>query len=123
MLKKEQQEKFYNMLIEQKESIIRSIEDKTDQINNLYIDENPGDESDRAEASSVEHKEKTIITSQQDRLKQINYALDAIKKGTYGTCEMCDEKISIARLKAKPFAKYCIDCREYIEKKQAEQEG
>ena len=31
-------------------------------------------------------------------------------------CEMCEEEISMARLRAKPTAKYCIVCREIIEK-------
>ena len=29
---------------------------------------------------------------------------------------MCEEPINPERLKIKPFAKYCIDCREIIEK-------
>jgi DnaK suppressor protein len=30
---------------------------------------------------------------------------------------MCDEKIALQRLKAKPFAKYCTVCREIFENK------
>jgi DnaK suppressor protein len=29
---------------------------------------------------------------------------------------MCEEEINPARLEIKPFAKYCIDCREIVEK-------
>ena len=33
---------------------------------------------------------------------------------------MCEEKIQEERLKIKPFAKYCIMCREIIEKENNE---
>ncbi len=114
-------ESLLESLLEQKAALIRSIEDKTQQINNLYADENPGDESDRIEARSVDFKETTIITSQQDRLLQINDAIERINNKTYGICEMCDETIPIARLKAKPFAKYCINCRQHYENQNTQQ--
>lgn len=49
-------------------------------------------------------------------LEYIESALKKIDEGIYGTCEMCDEEIGIQRLKAKPHAKYCIVCRQIIEK-------
>jgi len=52
---------------------------------------------------------------QAKELKEIENALKAIKDGSYGICDMCDELISVARLKAKPFAKYCTTCREIYE--------
>ena len=33
-------------------------------------------------------------------------------KGTYGECEGCGEEISAARLKALPWARYCVTCQE-----------
>jgi DnaK suppressor protein len=104
------------MLIERKETLNTSIADKTAQINNLYVDEHSGDDSDKAEAKSVDFKETTIIASQQERIRQIDDAITRISNKTYGICEMCDELIPIGRLKVKPFAKYCIDCREEFEK-------
>ena len=47
--------------------------------------------------------------------KTIEEALENIENGTYGICEMCDEPIAVGRLKAKPFAKFCTDCREIHE--------
>ncbi len=49
-------------------------------------------------------------------LEYIERALEKIDEGIYGICEMCDEAIGIQRLKAKPHAKYCIVCRQIIEK-------
>lgn len=45
-------------------------------------------------------------------LKEIEGALRQISKGTYGVCEGCGEEISPSRLKAIPWARYCLRCQE-----------
>ena len=45
------------------------------------------------------------------RLKNINLALDKIKKGKYGICERCGRKIPVGRLKVYPEARYCLKCK------------
>lgn len=44
------------------------------------------------------------------RLKDIDSALEKIKKGTYGKCENCGKEIDEERLKVHPEAKFCLDC-------------
>jgi RNA polymerase-binding transcription factor DksA len=44
------------------------------------------------------------------RLRNINLALDKIKKGKYGFCEKCKKEINEERLKACPEARTCKDC-------------
>lgn len=44
------------------------------------------------------------------RLKDVNLALEKIKKGTYGRCDNCDKKIDEERLKIYPEARFCLDC-------------
>ena len=73
------------------------------------------DELDYAEASSDSFTTNILISKQKEELKEIQEALKNIENGTYGICEMCDEPISVGRLKAKPFAKFCTDCREIHE--------
>ena len=50
-------------------------------------------------------------------LKDIDNSLDKLSKGTYGTCEECEEKISEKRLEANPVARYCITCKRQMEEK------
>lgn len=50
------------------------------------------------------------------RLMQIENALLSIKKGDYGVCSNCHKAINIERLLAMPYAEYCIDCMEEMEK-------
>ena len=54
--------------------------------------------------------------------QKLDYLIEAIKKiedGSYGTCSMCGVTIPIGRLKAKPFAKFCTECREVFEREEA----
>lgn len=73
------------------------------------------DELDFAEASSDTFTSGLIISQQKQELVEIKEALKSITNGTYGICEMCDDSIALGRLKAKPFAKFCTDCREIHE--------
>lgn len=45
-------------------------------------------------------------------LKAIEGALHRIENSTFGICESCDNPISPARLKAVPWAKVCVTCKE-----------
>lgn len=46
------------------------------------------------------------------RLKNIDEALEKIKKGKYGICEKCAKEIEIERLKAIPEARFCLKCKQ-----------
>lgn len=74
------------------------------------------DEGDFAAASTDNVVENAIGAQQEQELQEIIYSLSKIRNGGYGICEMCEEEISTARLEVKPHAKYCIDCREIVEK-------
>jgi DnaK suppressor protein len=52
----------------------------------------------------------------QRRLKQIESALDKIKKGRYGYCQKCGTDIAMARLELVPEALYCVDCESKMRK-------
>ena len=73
-------------------------------------------DSDFASCSSNNENSYIIYKQQLQELREIEEALKSIEKGTYGICQMCEEDINPERLKIKPFAKYCINCREFIEK-------
>jgi DnaK suppressor protein len=44
-------------------------------------------------------------------LEQVEYALRKFDQGTYGICESCGAPIDRARLKALPYALYCMKCQ------------
>ena len=56
----------------------------------------------------------TVVTAnlRSRMLKEIERALARCAGGTYGVCEACEEEISPNRLKAIPWARYCVTCQE-----------
>ena len=57
-----------------------------------------------------------LIENEEVTLREIDDALKRIEQGTFGACQSCKKKIPVARLKAKPHAKYCIECQKLQEK-------
>jgi len=94
------------------EKILYNISAEINDINKCDIK----DEGDYAAASMDSGRDYQIYLNQKKELAEIEEALKRIEEGTYGICEMCDEPIQEERLKIKPYAKYCIICREIIEK-------
>jgi DnaK suppressor protein len=58
-----------------------------------------------------------LLSQEQDALFEIDEALKRVAKGTYGTCEMSGKAIPKARLEARPFARFTVECQNEIEKK------
>lgn len=52
-------------------------------------------------------------------LKQVQAALARMEDGTFGICLRCDEPIPERRLKALPWAAYCVPCQEFIDRQRA----
>ena len=46
----------------------------------------------------------------ENKLQDIETALEKIEKNKYGQCEKCDKKIPEERLSAIPEARFCRDC-------------
>jgi len=58
-----------------------------------------------------------LLSQEQDALSEIDAALKRITLGTYGTCEISGKPIPKARLEARPFARYTVQCQSELEKK------
>ena len=58
-----------------------------------------------------------LASSEQELLYAIEEALKRIESREYGICVICEKKISKARLKAVPYARYCIECQTKEEKR------
>ncbi|MBA2873927.1 yteA family sporulation protein [Thermaerobacillus caldiproteolyticus] len=67
-------------------------------------DNHPADE-----ATELYEREKDIALNEhaERELKEIEHALEAIKNGTYGTCQICGNPIPHERLEALPTTTYC----------------
>ncbi|MEA3372478.1 MAG: RNA polymerase-binding protein DksA [Campylobacterota bacterium] len=108
---------FGEILQDRKVQILKNISGVEQELNALRELE-LNDEGDFASVSNDNMVETAIGTQQEMELVEIEIALQKIRDGLYNVCEMCEEQIGIQRLKVKPHAKYCIDCREIAEKQQ-----
>ncbi|MBU3664553.1 MAG: transcriptional regulator [Chthoniobacterales bacterium] len=59
----------------------------------------------------------SLLSQEQDALFEIDEALKRIARGTYGVCEMSGKQIPKARLEARPFARFTVECQNEIERK------
>ena len=57
-----------------------------------------------------------LVGSERRLLQEIDDALERIENNTYGICEGGAEPIPKARLKAIPWARYCVKCASLSEK-------
>lgn len=71
---------------------------------NLSLEEAADEVEEYVSRLPVEHAYEIM-------LRDINEALDGIKKGTYGTCSNCEKKIPLKRLEAYPEAGHCLNCQ------------
>ena len=106
---------FREILESRKNQINKNINGVNDELAQLSGQE-LNDEADHASNSNNSMIESAIVSQQNQELKEINVTLGKISNGDYGTCEMCEDPIGFQRLKVKPHAIYCIDCREIVEK-------
>lgn len=118
LLNQKQVEEIKSLLLHNKMTIESTLNNLSNEHNNL-TDMVLNDEGDFAAASRDYSTDIHIKNQQLKELNLINHALKKIDKNQYsGLCEMCDGEITIRRLRVKPHAMYCIDCRDYIEKEQ-----
>lgn len=57
-----------------------------------------------------------LVDSERKILVEIDNALSRIEDGTYGICEVGGEPIPKQRLKAIPWARFCVACASLLEK-------
>ncbi len=69
-----------------------------------HIADQGGETYQREYASQLSSQESIAIV-------EIDEALKRIQEGRFGICEMCQSKISKARLGIIPYARLCIKCK------------
>ena len=121
-IKKRNKEALKKMLVEKKREVWNNIKEKLfEQLGKEYKNEIDSalDEGDKALADLAEETGLTIINLRKETLEKIDHALEKLDQGTYGICEDCGTEISEQRLKAVPFAIYCIECKQKMEELEA----
>jgi DnaK suppressor protein len=86
--------------------------------------ENAPDTIDRVQRAAERDLAIRQIESDFTRLQSLRLSLERIADGSYGTCLRCDDEIGMKRLKAVPWASFCIRCQDLAdrEKKDSREE-
>ncbi len=82
-----------------------------------YLQEEPEPTGDEVDLDVYEReKNLALVRRLENKLQEIDYALQVAQKGTYGICERCNQPIDPARLEALPETTLCVRCKNELEK-------
>ena len=92
-----------------REEVERNVTERKDVATN---DPDPADRATQEEEFTLERK-----TRDRERrlIKKIDSTLESINIGDYGYCDSCGIEIGLDRLRARPTATQCIDCKTLAE--------
>src|SRR4051794_12602188 len=62
------------------------------------------------------------IEARYSRMQNVLLALERIEGGSYGICLQCDQEISQKRLRAAPWASYCVLCQDMADRERMDPE-
>ena len=67
---------------------------------------------------AIQHQQMSQATRKQQRLRltRVRRALDAITRGEYGLCRVCEENIDRRRLEVRPESIMCLPCSKASER-------
>jgi DnaK suppressor protein len=109
--------KFKKKLEDDKRALLASARKTLTEEATFDTDDLP-DEIDLASSEYTQSMVFRLRDREKFLLKKIDDALARIESGTYGTCEICEEEISVKRLEARPVTTMCIRCKEEQEKQE-----
>ncbi len=78
--------------------------------------ERSADPSDEAQHAIDRDLSVSVLDHDAGVLSAVRSALRRIERGAYGVCQSCDCEISDKRLAAMPWALYCIECQENLDR-------
>ncbi len=114
-MKKRDIERFKKLLLEQRDQLQGNA--KRTLSGDIHVD--PDDFPDEIDTASSEINLQftgRLREREQGLLGKIDAALAKIEEGEYGECITCGEDIGVKRLKARPVAELCIECKSDQEK-------
>jgi DnaK suppressor protein len=102
----------YREILLSKRTSLQSLYEHDVKAGKASSDDNSDDFGDRANNSFNRELMFALSETEGGILLQIEEAMQRLEGGTYGYCEQCPEAIPPVRLKAIPWARYCISCQE-----------
>ncbi len=103
------------ILVKRRDALRSALAGDLTQLRELHS-QSPGDVIDAAYDTAQDEINSQLAEVESRELASIENALERMKEGTYGQCEVCGGKIPMARLDALPYATVCISCQRELER-------
>lgn len=116
-MKKTELKRFKKILEEKREALVKNAQQTMTEDMTLDTNDLP-DEMDLASSEYIQSFTFRLRGREKSFLDKIDRALRKIDDGTFGTCESCEEEISVKRLEARPETSLCIRCKEDQERQE-----
>ncbi|MFW5967723.1 MAG: TraR/DksA family transcriptional regulator [Persicimonas sp.] len=114
---REQLEEFRQLLIDEKRQLIRKAVHTLE--NEIELSkEDMADEADLASVLTDQSLSLRLRGRERSLMDKIDLAIERIDAGEFGECVMCEEEISLKRLRARPVTTMCIACKEDEERRE-----
>ncbi len=108
-------ERFRKILLEQRSQILSRARQML--AGEVYVDSDDfPDKIDTAVSESSLSLTGRMRERERGLLNKIEKSLEKTERGGYGECESCGEEIGLERLRARPVADFCIDCKDEHER-------
>ena len=108
---------FKDALLEQRAEILKDAgKAKSGDLN--VVEEELADTVDRSTVETERNFTLRLLDRERKLLKKIDETLQRLDENEFGLCDECGNPIGIERLRARPVATLCIDCKEAQERKE-----
>jgi len=114
MARKDSIKKLHGLLIIRRDALLQALAGDFSLLKSLP-EQLGGDVVDAALDAAQDEISSQLAEVESRELVQIENALERVREGTYGKCEICDGTIPLTRLNALPYAMTCIDCQRAAE--------
>ena len=105
------EEEMRKSLLSLKQELLDNINSQSNSFHSLFSSADPKDDVDIA-SDEIDRKMLESMSSQEaDKLTSIEAALSRLDAKRFGICLQCGKKIPEGRLRAIPYAVFCIDCQ------------
>ena len=114
MARKDSIVKLHTLLVNRRDALRKALAGDLSLLRALP-EQTGGDVVDAALDAAQDEISSKLAEVESRELVQIDTAIERIREGTYGQCDVCNNKIPLARLNALPYAMTCIDCQRAVE--------
>ncbi len=114
MARKDSILKLHALLVNRRDALRKALAGDLSMLKSLP-EQTGGDVVDAALDAAQDEISSKLAEVESRELVQIDNAIERLREGTYGQCDICNGKIPLARLNALPYALTCIDCQRAAE--------